>query len=57
MFYEETDLCKRILEQKYLIKFVSDAKIIHLEGKSTKNSLQKKKWLKASEFYYFRKHH
>lgn len=57
MYFEETDLCKRIKNMGFDIKFVNNAKIIHLEGKSIKNTLQKLKWSKCSEFYYFRKHH
>lgn len=57
MYFEETDLCKRIKDKGYDIKLVKDAKIIHLEGQSNKNTLQKKEISKRSEFYYFRKHH
>lgn len=57
MFFEESDLCYRAKKANYDIKLVKDAKIIHLEGKSTKNLLQKKKMFKKSEFYYFRKHY
>lgn len=57
MYYEETDLCKRIWDADYKIKFVKDAKIQHLEGKSTKNLLQKKKWFIESEIYYYKKHY
>lgn len=56
MYFEETDLCKRIRDKGYDIKLVKDAKIIHLEGQSNKNTLQKKEISKRSEFYYFRKH-
>lgn len=37
MFSEEVDLCKRIKNLGYNIKIVPDAKITHLEGKSSKN--------------------
>ena len=57
MYFEETDLCKRIKDAGYMVKVVKDAKIIHLEGQSTKNQLQKQKWFKTSEMYYFKKHH
>lgn len=57
MYFEESDLCYRIKKIGYLIKLINDAKIIHLEGKSTKDELKKKKWFKSSEFYYFKKHH
>ena len=57
MYYEETDLCKRMQDKGYKVKLVQEAKIIHLEGQSTKNQLQKKIWCKQSEMYYFKKHH
>ncbi len=57
MYYEETDLCKRIRDKGYDIKIIKDAKIIHLEGQSNNNILQKKKISKQSEFYYFKKHY
>ena len=56
MYFEETDLCKRIRDKNYDIKLVKDAKIIHLEGKSNNNTLNKKLISKTSEFYYFNKH-
>ena len=37
MYLEETDLCFRIKKAGYNVKFVKDAKIIHVEGKSSKN--------------------
>ena len=57
MYYEDTDLCKRIKDKGYKLDLVSDAKIQHLEGKSTTDLLQKRKLSKKSEFYYFKKHH
>lgn len=57
MYFEETDLCKRIRDKDYDIKLVKDAKIIHLEGKSNNNTLNKKLISKTSEFYYFKKHY
>ena len=56
MYCEETDLCKRIKKAGYGIKFVSSAKIMHLESKSIQNKLLKLKIGKKSEFYYFAKH-
>lgn len=57
MYYEETDLCKRIWDSCYTIKFVLTAQIIHLEGSSTKSNIKKLKMIKTSEFYYFRKNY
>ena len=57
MYYEETDLCKRIWDSGYTIKFVPTAQIIHLEGASIKSNIKKLKMMKKSEFYYFKKHY
>lgn len=57
MYFEETDLCKRIRDKGYDIKLVKDAKIIHLEGQSNNNTLSKKLISKTSEFYYLKKHY
>lgn len=56
MYFEETDLCKRIKNFGFDVKLVKNAKIIHKEGKSNNNNLLKKQWFKKSEFYYFKKH-
>ena len=58
MYREETDLCKRINKAGFKINFVPQAKIMHLEGKSTRNSvIEKKKMFKKSDFYYYKKHY
>ena len=57
MYFEETDLCKRIWDFNYTIKIVKSAKIMHLEGQSMLDSLKKSLWFKQSELYYFNKHY
>ncbi len=57
MYYEETDLCKRIKNKGYEIKLVKTAQIRHLEGKSSDISAQKKIWLRQSCIYFFKKHY
>ena len=57
MYFEDSDLCLRIKNAKYEIKLIEDAKIIHLESQSVQIPMQKRKWYKTSEFYYFKKHY
>ena len=57
MYYEESELCKRIIETGYSIQFVDDAKIQHLENRSVESELKHLKMLKTSEFIYFKKHY
>ena len=57
MYREETDLCKRILDNGYLVKYVPEAKIIHLEGKSSNDSLLANKRFKTSTMLYYKKHY
>lgn len=57
MYSEETDLCKRIKKNGFHIRFVSNAKMIHLEGQSTPNNLNKILTFKKSEMLYLKKHH
>ncbi len=56
MYYEEKDLCRRISNTKYQIKFFKNKRIIHLEGKSSLN-LEKDNILIKSHKYYCNKHH
>ena len=57
MYYEETDLCKRIKDAGYEIKFVADAEIQHIENQSINSELRHMKMVKTSEIIYFKKHH
>jgi GT2 family glycosyltransferase len=56
MYFEEVDLCKRIKNEGFDIKFIPDSQIIHLEGKSNNKNLKRKEQSKISECLYFRKH-
>jgi len=56
MFFEDSDLCKRIKDKDYKLALIEEGEIQHLEGQSTKSPLKKKIWFKTSEMYYFRKH-
>ena len=56
MYAEEVDLCKRIKKEGYSIKIIPQAKIIHLEEKSSKNFWKNSKMRVKSKYIYARKH-
>ena len=55
MYYEETDLCRRIHKARYKVMSVPSARIIHLEGKSLSSSESKIKMLSESRIIYLKK--
>ncbi|MGL5051542.1 MAG: glycosyltransferase family 2 protein, partial [Fusobacteriaceae bacterium] len=55
MYFEETELTSRIKKIGYKVLSVPQAKIIHLEGKSSKFKEQKIKMFTESKFKYFEK--
>lgn len=57
MYYEETDLCKRIKDAGYDIKILQNIKIIHLESKSVTKSEWKQQQMYRSRFIYLKKHY
>lgn len=56
MYAEEVDLCKRIKNAGYRIKIVPNAKIKHLEGKSSSNFWENSKMRVKSKYIYAKKH-
>lgn len=56
LFFEESDLCYRLLKQNKLTYFIPEAKYIHFQGKSMPDSTLTKIELKTSMFYVIRKH-
>ena len=54
MYFEEIDLCKRIKDCGFSIKINPEAKIIHLEGKSTSGILSNAKIRVKSKYIYAR---
>lgn len=56
LYFEESDLCKRIKELDYKNYIVPSAKIIHEWGRSTKKLSGLDKIFKKSRFYYLKKH-
>ena len=57
LYYEETDLCKRLLRINKLAYLVPDAKFTHFHGASTQKSVAIKIELKISLLYIIRKHY
>lgn len=55
MYAEETDLCYRIKQAGYKIKVIPNSKIIHLEGKSSKNFWNNTQMRVLSKYLYARK--
>ncbi len=56
MYYEETDLCKRIKNSGYDVRLILQAKICHLESKSNQNETQKRILAKESELIFYKKY-
>lgn len=57
LYFEESDLCKRIIEVNRELYIIPTAKLIHLWAISTPPSEKIKKIFAHSRFYYFRKHY
>ena len=57
LYYEETDLCKRLLTIGKTAYLVPEGEFIHLHGASTQKSLAIKRELKLSLLYIIRKHY
>ena len=56
MYYEDTELCWRVLKAGYGVVSIPQAEIVHLEGASgKKNSKQKGQMLQNSKNLYFKK--
>lgn len=57
MYYEDTDLCKKIASIGLKIRFFASANIIHLQGKSIKSNYTRKHYYYQSQDIYFAKWH
>ena len=57
LYYEETDLCKRLEKINKMCFLIPDAKYIHYHGASTPQSIAIKTELKISLLYIIRKHY
>ena len=56
LYFEEYDLCKRVVQQGHKIVMCPKAKVRHALGKSTQKSSNIEKIFMQSRFYYFKKH-
>lgn len=57
LYYEETDLCKRLAHKSKFAYLIPEAEFIHFHGASTEKSIVIKKELKISLLYIIRKHY
>lgn len=57
LYFEESELAHRVSISGYKIFSVPDAKIIHLEGKSTTSDIKKRKYALISRKIYYKKTH
>ncbi len=58
LYYEETDLCKRLVNQSKFAYLIPEAEFVHFHGASTEQrSIAIKKELKVSLLYIIRKHY
>lgn len=57
LYYEETDLCKRMEKINKYAHLIPEAQFIHYHGKSTPQSIAIKKELKISFLYIIKKHY
>ncbi|AXC10139.1 Glycosyl transferase, family 2 [Acidisarcina polymorpha] len=66
LYYEEVDLCRRIKQAGFLIRYWPDVVVVHLGGESSKtltnlsmskSGAQLELWRMRSAFLYYRKHH
>lgn len=57
LYYEETDLCKRLEKNNKFAYLIPEAEFIHFHGGSTGKSLAIKKELKISLLYILKKHY
>ncbi len=57
LFFDESDICKRVQEKGYKNYIVVDAKIVHIWGKSTAHRSDIQQIFNTSRFYYFKKNY
>lgn len=56
LYFEESDLCRRVCQLNHQIYLLPEATIVHYWGRSTPKTARIKNILATSRFYYFQKH-
>lgn len=56
MYQEDTDLCKRIINNGFKLFFIKESKIMHLDGGSYNEKIERLQQQQQSLFIYFNKH-
>lgn len=56
LYFEDTDIFKRLKEKGYSLYILPDAEIVHLGQVATSKNLNINKIFRKSRFYYFKKH-
>lgn len=57
LFFEESDLCKKIKDAGYKVVIIPEAEVVHFWGASTPKTQRIKDIFSKSRFYYFKKHY
>ena len=57
LYLEDTDLCLRARQQKYLVAICPETSLIHYGGKSPASNRQRRKNYYRSQNYFFKKHY
>ena len=57
LYFEDTDLCKRLKERGFSLFVLPESKVMHTGGTATSKDRNINKVFAKSRFYYFRKHY
>lgn len=57
LYFEESDLCKRVRKAGWRVFFEPEAKVVHFWGASTPRNKEIEKIFRRSRFYFFKKHY
>lgn len=57
MYTEDVDLCVRIRDRGRLVRYVAEAEVVHLRGRSASRNATTERRRRASQVAYYEKHH